>query len=54
METYDQMGQIYLSQKNYSQAIVSFNQGLVLARQLNFRQEYFQAQIQQATQQQQP
>jgi tetratricopeptide (TPR) repeat protein len=52
METLDQMGQVYLAQKDYPQAIAAFQQGLAIAKQLNYRQDYFAAQIQQASQQQ--
>jgi tetratricopeptide (TPR) repeat protein len=52
METLDQMGQVYSAQKNYPQAIATFQKGLAIAKQLNYRQDYFAAQIQQASQQQ--
>jgi tetratricopeptide (TPR) repeat protein len=52
METLDQMGQVYLAQKDYPQAIAAFQKGLAIAKQLNYRQDYFAAQIQQASQQQ--
>ncbi|WP_162182962.1 tetratricopeptide repeat protein [Neosynechococcus sphagnicola] len=52
MTTFDQMGQIYLLQKSYPQAIAAFRRGLELSKQLNYRQEYFQARIQEVTRQQ--
>ncbi|MBC7822359.1 MAG: hypothetical protein H7126_00500 [Candidatus Parcubacteria bacterium] len=50
MEAYDQMGQIYLARKAYPQALTAFNQGLVAAKQLNYRTDYFTRQIQQVSQ----
>jgi len=50
MEAYDQMGQIYLARKAYPQALTAFNQGLVAAKQLNYRTDYFTSQIQQVSQ----
>lgn len=51
MTTYDKIGKIYLEQNNYNQALVSFNQGLELAKSLDYKQEYFTDQIQQINQQ---
>lgn len=51
MAAYDKIGQIYLSRKNYPQAILAFRRGLDLARQLKYREDYFTGQIQQAAQQ---
>jgi tetratricopeptide (TPR) repeat protein len=46
MNAYDQIGQIQLARKQNKQALVAFQQGLDLAKQLNYRQDYFIAQIQ--------
>jgi tetratricopeptide (TPR) repeat protein len=51
MNAYDQIGQIHLSRKEYPQALTAFQQGLGLARQLKYREDYFTAQIQQISQQ---
>ncbi len=51
MEAYDQMGQIHLTRKAYPQALTAFNQGLAVAKQLNYRTDYFTHQIQQLSQQ---
>ncbi|HEY9615215.1 MAG TPA: tetratricopeptide repeat protein [Microcoleaceae cyanobacterium] len=51
MSAYDKMGQIYISKKDYSQAILAFRRGLDLARQLKYREDYFTGQIRQAAQQ---
>jgi tetratricopeptide (TPR) repeat protein len=51
MSAYDQIGQIYRTQKNYPQAISAFQKGLSLARQLKYREDYFTAQIQQIAKQ---
>ncbi|MGI0485384.1 tetratricopeptide repeat protein [Pantanalinema rosaneae CENA516] len=51
MAAYDKIGQIYLSRKEYPQAILAFRRGLDLARQLKYREDYFTGQIQQAAQQ---
>lgn len=50
MNAYDQLGQIHLLQKQYPEAIAAFQSGLAIARQLKTREDYFAAQIQQATQ----
>uniref|UniRef100_A0A832M3M7 Tetratricopeptide repeat protein n=1 Tax=Oscillatoriales cyanobacterium SpSt-402 TaxID=2282168 RepID=A0A832M3M7_9CYAN len=50
MNAYDQLGQIHLLQKEYPEAIAAFQSGLIIARQLKFREDYFITQIQQATQ----
>lgn len=50
MESYDQIGQIHLSRNAYPQALTAFNQGLAVAKQLNYRTDYFTSQIQQMTQ----
>ena len=46
MNAYDQIGQIQLDRKQNQQALVAFKQGLGLAKQLKYRQDYFTAQIQ--------
>ncbi|MBL1176432.1 tetratricopeptide repeat protein [Pantanalinema sp. GBBB05] len=51
MAAYDKIGQIYISRKEYPQAILAFRRGLDLARQLKYREDYFTGQIQQAAQQ---
>ncbi|MCC5636722.1 tetratricopeptide repeat protein [Nostoc sp. CHAB 5844] len=45
MQAYDQMGQIYLQQKDYPQALSAFQQGLQLAQQLKHEESYFTQQI---------
>ena len=45
MTTYDQIGEIYLEQQDYSQALVAFRQGLDLANSLGYQQAYFQNKI---------
>jgi tetratricopeptide (TPR) repeat protein len=47
MDAYDQIGKIYLSRKAYPQALNAFQRGLVLARQLKYREDYFTGQIKQ-------
>jgi tetratricopeptide (TPR) repeat protein len=47
MQTYDRIGQIYLKQKNYTQALTAFQQGLEIARSLKYREDYFLSQIEQ-------
>lgn len=51
MTTYDQIAQIYLEQNNYSDALAAFQKGLDLAKQLNYQEDYFTKQIEQAKQQ---
>lgn len=51
MYAYDQMGQIYLQQKQYPQALAVFQQGLELAKSLQYQENYFTTQIQRANQQ---
>lgn len=41
MNAYDQIGDIYLSQKAYQSAIAAFQQGLALAQQLKYKEDYF-------------
>lgn len=45
MTAYDQLGQLYAQQKQYPEAIVAFQKGLELARQLKNREDYFVSQI---------
>ena len=45
MNTYDQMGQIYLQQKDYAQALNVFLEGLKIARSLQYQELYFSAQV---------
>jgi tetratricopeptide (TPR) repeat protein len=49
MDAYDHLGQIFLEQQSRPQAIAAFQQGLQLAQALNYRIEYFQARINEAT-----
>ncbi|MGH1396977.1 MAG: tetratricopeptide repeat protein [Trichormus sp.] len=50
MQAYDQIGQIYLEIKDYPQALIAFQDGLELAKQLQHRQGYFTQQIEKASQ----
>lgn len=45
MTAYDQLGQLYVQQKQYPEAIVAFQKGLEIARQLKDREDYFVSQI---------
>ena len=45
MNTYDQIGQISVEQKNYPQALSAFQQGLELAQSLKYQESYFTTQI---------
>lgn len=51
MDAYDQIGQIQLQRKAYPEALQAFQQGLQVAQQLNYRSDYFNAQIQKLAQQ---
>jgi len=51
MNTYDKMGQIYLEQKKYSQALDVFQKGLQLAKSLQYQESYFAEQIDRASKQ---
>lgn len=51
MNTYDQIGQIYLERGNYSEALAAFQSGLELAIQLKHQEAYFAQQIEQVNQQ---
>ncbi|MEB3338927.1 MAG: hypothetical protein VKJ46_15765, partial [Leptolyngbyaceae bacterium] len=52
MNAYDRMAQIYLAQKNQPRAIAALKQGLALAKQLRYREDYFAKQIEQVSQSQ--
>jgi tetratricopeptide (TPR) repeat protein len=45
MNTYDKMGQIYLEQKKYSQALDVFQKGMQLAKSLQYQENYFAEQL---------
>ena len=49
MDAYDQLGQVYLQDKDYPEAAFAFQQGLVIAKQLKYKEAYFTAQIEKAT-----
>jgi tetratricopeptide (TPR) repeat protein len=51
MNAYDQIGQIYIEQKNYPLALAAFQQGLQIAKALNYQEAYFTTQIEQVSQQ---
>lgn len=51
MDAYDQLGQIHLARREFPQALISFQRGLSIARQLKYREDYFTAQIQKINQQ---
>ena len=51
MNTYDQIGQINLTRGNYDRALTAFQQGLELAQQLKYQEDYFTQQIQQINRQ---
>jgi len=46
MNAFDQIAQIHLARKNYPQALAALQQGLTLAKQLKYREDYFNTQIQ--------
>ncbi|MDF0556791.1 tetratricopeptide repeat protein [Kamptonema sp. UHCC 0994] len=50
METYDQIGQVYMELKAYSKALAAYQRGLEVAKQLNHKQEYFARKIQKLNQ----
>jgi len=54
MNAYDLMGQIYLDQKNYPKALAAFQQGLELAKSLQYQETYFATQIERVNQQRSP
>ena len=51
MDAYDRIGQIYLEQKNYPQALAVFQKGLELAKSLQYQEAYFSDRIERATKQ---
>ncbi|MFB2938453.1 tetratricopeptide repeat protein [Aerosakkonemataceae cyanobacterium BLCC-F154] len=51
MNTYDQIAQLYLAQQNYSQALAAWEKGLAIAKQLSYREAYFNRQIQEVSRQ---
>ena len=51
MQVYDQIGQIHLQAKQYSQARAAFQQGLELAQQIKHEEDYFTQQIENLSQQ---
>lgn len=51
MDALDQIGQIRLAQKAYPEALAAFRQGLEVSKQLNYRTDYFNEQIQKVAQQ---
>ena len=51
MNAYDQMGKLYLSLNDFPQALNAFQQGLEIAKQLQYREAYFSQQIEQVTKQ---
>lgn len=51
MNTYDQIGQIYIQQGNYPEALAAFQKGLELAQQLKYQEKHFAEQIAQVNQQ---
>ncbi|WP_414577088.1 tetratricopeptide repeat protein [Anabaena sp. CCY 9402-a] len=50
MQAYDQMGQLYLENKDYPQALTAFKDGLELAKQLQHQEAYFTQQVEKASQ----
>jgi tetratricopeptide (TPR) repeat protein len=50
MNTYDQIGEIYLQQKDSSKALAAFEKALEIAKSLKYQEEYFTNQIRRATQ----
>lgn len=54
MKTYDKIGEIYLEKQQYQQALEAFQQGLILARSINYKQDHFLAQLQKVNQGMQP
>jgi len=51
MNTYDQMGQIYLERGDMEQAKTAFQQGLELAKSLKYQENYFVTQIERVSKQ---
>ena len=54
MNVYDQMGQIYLEEKNYPKALEYFQLGLDLAKSLQHQETYFARQIERVNQERLP
>lgn len=52
MTTYDNLGQIYLQEENYPQALAAFEAGLAIANSLKYQQDYFYNKIELIQQQQ--
>ncbi len=50
MTTYDQIGQIYIKRRSYPNAKVAFENGLKIAKQLQYQETYFVQQISQVNQ----
>lgn len=50
MNTYDQIGRIYLERGNYPEALTAFQKGLEFAQQLKYQEKYFAQQIEQVNQ----
>lgn len=50
MDTYDQIGQVYMELKSYREALGAYQRGLEVAKQLNHKQEYFAKKIQKLNQ----
>jgi tetratricopeptide (TPR) repeat protein len=51
MNTYDKMGQIYLEQRKYSQALDFFQRGMQLAKSLQYQENYFAEQLERVSKQ---
>lgn len=51
MNTYDQIAQLHKELKQYPEALQAFEKGLELAKQLKYRESYFDRQIQEVSQQ---
>ncbi|MDP5016671.1 tetratricopeptide repeat protein [Anabaena sp. UHCC 0187] len=45
MSAYDQIGEIYLERREYSQALTAFEKGLAIAQQLKYQEAYFTKRI---------
>ena len=54
MDTYDQIGMVYMELKAYPQALAAYQRGLEIAQQLNHKQEYFAKKIQKLNQRLKP
>lgn len=51
MNSYDQMGQIYLQQKRYTESLAAFQKGLEVAKSLKYQENYFTNQIERVSKQ---